>query len=208
LSAQYISNRLNIGFGAALLRPLNRSTVILDDFRYQSLYGNYPIGLDGLIFIDYLVTENLSAGISASRYGFSSWTGNPDLFILEEPGLKGTTLTLDLYWFPQHIGKTSLPKGLFVHFAPLLSAEYLNWTSIQQSEIMEFGSAESRMSSGFLAGIGSQFILNNRTGFRAEIYSGFIKEKWMYCLDKVYIPAGLRFSYYFRFMKNTYYQYD
>jgi hypothetical protein len=210
LNAQYVENKLNIGFGVSLCKPLNRSLINKEYFSYPSLYGNFKYGYCAHLSVDYKIKQNFWIGIEAGKTFYTKWSGDQEIFVLKDPYISLTSVCLNIFYCPKHyqIYSGSIVWGVL--FAPIVASQNLEWSSIKQQkdESNLYPYSEIKLFPGLKTGFGVIILNSNGLQIRSDIcYQYFYCDNYYYT-DKAFHSINISLQCYFRFKKNRYFRYE
>lgn len=211
LKGQVVDNHLNIGVGYDYVTSLNSDNIShVDHLNYPSLYGNYNYIHAGEIYADFRVQKNFWIGIHFDKFKYNNWSGNKDVFILQDPVLAFSTVSASLIYNLNSARSANNLTHFNIFLAPLIGSQHLSWSAIQQSAYSDsvYAGGEHQTDPGFRAGFGISHDINNDMGISANIFYQYIHVNSYYYLDHSFSSVDVSVKLYIRFLKNRYYRYD
>lgn len=210
LKGQFLDNKIDFGVGAGFHLPLNPETITRNSsFRYPSLYGNYAFGTGIQAFCDYRISESLRVGIGLESSRFSSWKGDQDIFILIDPVLSLSSISLRGIYLPKTIMQFATPSlkwGLYM--APILTYQVLEWDDTVPENYNQPAFLFSTIHPGFKSGISLFHEINNYYGLRLDVYYHYSAVDSPYYLDTSFQSVNVSLSVFTKRLHNRYYRYD
>jgi hypothetical protein len=210
LEAQFIDNKFNIGFGISACSPLNPKNVSNDQFVYPSLYGNYPVGISGILTVKYQLKPDWNIIFDISKTLFADWNGDKAIFILHNPSLKLSTVSIVGLYLPDRFLIKSIPVRWGVLAGPVLSKQKLSWTQIDQYTDNEitFPEEEKKTLGGFKAGIVLLYLENDLIEVYSEVYYQYLHCYSNFYNDKAFHSVNFSLQLNLKLFKNRYYNYE
>lgn len=210
LKGQFLDNRIDFGFGAGFHLPLNSENISeYSSFRYPSLYGNYAFGAGIQAFCDYHIAKSLRVGIELESSRYNPWKGNQDVFILNEPVLSLSSISLRGLYLPQKKVQFASPATNWGYYiAPVFTYQLLKWDDTVLENNNQPAFSHSTIHPGFKTGFSLFHEFNNYYGLRLDVYYHFSLVESPYYLDKSFQSVNVSLNLFTKRFHNKYFRYD
>jgi len=212
VSAQYIENKLNIGFGVGINLPVSPAYYTEEGFVYQSYWGNTSYAPQYTFMAEYKARKNISFEFVYFRDNYFKWNEAVENFILDSPASDVQNVAVKIRYYPLLIQMGSGYNRVGFVTGPVLGSQKLYWKQIDSN--VEFSNDQSEVTSeknpinGVMVGLSMVNENDNWDGFRVDVTYRYSRNNSSFYLDHVYQTFNLSFVYYLKFFKNKYYQYE
>jgi len=208
LKGQFLDNNLNIGVFAGGRTSLNGGSVKLDGFSYPSLFGNFASVPELGGFMEYKLNGKIWTGICLSEMKFQTWTGNSEVFILENPGFSSTSVDLSISWHSTLLTIFPWKLEYYLTTGPILSFDRVSWTSIDVLDEFSNDNDRTYTNTGWETGAGLQMNINNELGVKLQASYRYLHQNSILFEDKAFNSVRISLGVYKKLIKNINYKYE